>query len=160
MKVVRDTSDPTRGKVVGERGDVLGFARNVQEMPDGSMTWENDWPATSTPLELSAADVQLALAHSDAMLHGDGFLMADARRVVHEGYRRVRVNFVASEEIPYVSVEGPSESAVDPHWRSWLEYGVAVRARIRNVDRPLHAVQLGWAFTVWALWRLVRERFA
>lgn len=156
MKVVRDTSDPTRGKVVGERGDVLGFARNVQEMPDGSMTWEDDWPATSTPLELSAADVQLALAHSDAMLHGDGFLMADAERQLHEGYRRVRVTWpnYASE------FRAEVESPVDPHWRLWLEYGVAVRARIRNVDRPLHVVQLGWAFTVWALWRFVRERFA
>lgn len=25
---------------------------------------------------------------------------------------------------------------------------------------PLWAVQLGWAFTAWALWRLVRECFA
>lgn len=43
IRVERDPEDPTRATIFGAHGDVLGYARDVREQADGSLTWANEW---------------------------------------------------------------------------------------------------------------------
>ena len=45
MRLRINPENPKQAAVMSEDGTVLGWATNVQRYPDGSLTFENDWPA-------------------------------------------------------------------------------------------------------------------
>jgi hypothetical protein len=52
MKLVRRADDHSRGVLVGEHGDVLGYARDIRH-EDGGLAFENDFAADASQVLLA-----------------------------------------------------------------------------------------------------------